>query len=89
MASGGQPLSGEQGSANRERQMDACKWCGEEGHEPAEVTLGCCGSTVERCNGPGVAEAAAEEVCGDCDKAADARWLAMVEEDSAAHWGGQ
>lgn len=45
-----------------------CEWCGEEGHEPAEVKLGCCGGVVVRCIGPGMQEQADGEVCDYCDE---------------------
>lgn len=67
--------------------MIACKWCGEEGHEPAEVTLGCCGSTVERC-GETAEQDAAQSVCSDCDEAHDARMAQAAEDDRRdSPWG--
>jgi len=44
-----------------------CKWCGEEGHEPAEVVLSC-GCSETRCNGA-EGEPVPGEFCGACSKA--------------------
>ena len=58
-----------------------CEWCGEEGHKPAELVLGCCGATEMRCNGPGEQAVADEAVCAACDAAHDERVREAIRQD--------